>query len=201
MESTRATLVERLRDPDDSAAWNDFYKLYSGLIYRYARAWGINDTDAMDVVGDCLESLSRRMREFNYDPDKCKFRSYLRVIVNNKVISLSRRERECQMDTADWIELQAPDAEPGELWEKQWAVSRLLYCWAQIEKDVSPLYASAFRLCVIQGTPAKQVAETLGVIDPPAKPYCPGVVSSDLSGVAFSEAGSTINSPLSAPNA
>jgi len=163
MDTTRATLIHRVRDAEDSTAWNEFYRLYSGVIYRYARERGLNDTDAMDVVGDCLESLSRRMREFDYDPQRCKFRNFLRTVVSNRVIAIIRKKKLRRADSAELSRLAAEEDSPDEVWEKQWNISQLLHCWAQIEKEISPLYAEAFRLCAIEGLPANKVAQRLEI--------------------------------------
>ena len=62
VNTTCTTLIHRVRDPGDSLAWGEFHELYSDLIYRYARSRGLNDTDAVDLVADCMEQLSREMR-------------------------------------------------------------------------------------------------------------------------------------------
>src|SRR5262249_39088714 len=43
---TRASLLVRLRDPQDQAAWTEFVDLYVPLIYNYARKQGLQDADA-----------------------------------------------------------------------------------------------------------------------------------------------------------
>ena len=44
MPTTRATLLERVRDSRDAAAWEEFFALYAPLLEGYARA--LEDFDA-----------------------------------------------------------------------------------------------------------------------------------------------------------
>src|SRR5579871_2387028 len=43
---TRASLLVRLRDPDDGDAWKEFVRLYASVIYGFARKRGLQDADA-----------------------------------------------------------------------------------------------------------------------------------------------------------
>ena len=49
---TRASLLVRLRDPQDGTAWAEFVDLYAPLVYAYARKQGLQDADAADLSQD-----------------------------------------------------------------------------------------------------------------------------------------------------
>jgi RNA polymerase sigma-70 factor (ECF subfamily) len=163
MDTTCTTLIRRVIAGGDPIAWGEFSDLYTGLIYRYARARGLNDTDAEDVVGDCMASLSSRMSEFDYDPQRCKFRTYLRSMVARKVAETLRKKRPKQAEAGDLTGALAPHEAPDESWERQWEISHMLFCWERVEQEVTPVYADAFRLFVIEELPAATVAEKLGI--------------------------------------
>ena len=44
--ATRPSLLVRLRDARDEAAWRQFVDLYAPLVYGYARKQGLQDADA-----------------------------------------------------------------------------------------------------------------------------------------------------------
>jgi RNA polymerase sigma-70 factor (ECF subfamily) len=50
MHTTHASLLERLRRPDQPDAWNHFVSLYTPLLYRWARRVGLAGADAADLV-------------------------------------------------------------------------------------------------------------------------------------------------------
>ena len=55
--TTRASLVLRLRDPEDGAAWAEFVEIYEPLIYRLAARKGFQHADAQDLLQDVLVAI------------------------------------------------------------------------------------------------------------------------------------------------
>ena len=51
---TRATLIQRLKNWQDQASWQDFFDIYSPLIYGVARKRGLTISEAEDVVQETL---------------------------------------------------------------------------------------------------------------------------------------------------
>jgi RNA polymerase sigma-70 factor (ECF subfamily) len=67
---TRASLLVRLRDPQDGAAWREFVDLYVPVIYAYARRQGLQDADAVDLSQGVLSAVAGAACRLNYDPDR-----------------------------------------------------------------------------------------------------------------------------------
>jgi RNA polymerase sigma-70 factor (ECF subfamily) len=80
---TPASLLERLRRPDQQDAWARFVDLYTPLLYYWARRMGCQETDAADLVQEVLTLLVRKLPEFTYDRHR-SFRSWLRTVTLNK---------------------------------------------------------------------------------------------------------------------
>ena len=49
MNTTRTTLLSRLKTRSDAAAWSEFHRIYAPLLYRYARGRGLSRADAEEV--------------------------------------------------------------------------------------------------------------------------------------------------------
>ncbi|MCA9253978.1 MAG: sigma-70 family RNA polymerase sigma factor, partial [Phycisphaerales bacterium] len=79
-DTTRASLLLRIRDPDDQRAWREFDGAYGELIVRYCRARGLQLVDAEDVRQLVMLNLSRSIPRFEYQPEVGRFRDYLRTI-------------------------------------------------------------------------------------------------------------------------
>src|SRR6478672_5743706 len=95
--TTRASLLVRLRDGDDAAAWQEFVQLYAPVIYGFARKRGLQDADAADLMQEVLQSVSSAARRLEYDPGRGTFRGWLFTITRNKVFNfLERRRRRVQ---------------------------------------------------------------------------------------------------------
>ncbi|MEM8952868.1 MAG: sigma-70 family RNA polymerase sigma factor [Verrucomicrobiota bacterium] len=82
---TRQTLLIKIRDHDDNAAWSEFTHLYTPLINNFALARGLNPEDAADVTQDTLKAVAKAIENFQYDPDKGTFRSWLYTVTRSKL--------------------------------------------------------------------------------------------------------------------
>lgn len=85
MEPTRQSLLGRLRDSADEAAWREFDATYRELLVRFCRRAGLQAADAEDVRQTVMLSLSRALPEFAYRPERGRFRDFLFAVVRNAV--------------------------------------------------------------------------------------------------------------------
>lgn len=127
MQTTRVTLLQRLRDRSDASAWEEFHELYAPLLEGYARAFGLSPADAQEVRDQCLEVLVRRLPHFEYRRSRGRFQAWLHGIARGKVIDGLRAARR---RAGQPVELEGlVDARPGpdELWARQWRAEHLRY--------------------------------------------------------------------------
>src|SRR6516162_10659891 len=83
--ATRVSLLVRLGDAQDAAAWSQFVEVYAPLVYGFARKHGLQDADAADLTQDVLQAVSGGIRRLDYDPRRGTFRGWLFTVVRNKV--------------------------------------------------------------------------------------------------------------------
>lgn len=83
MDQTPASLLERLRRPNESAAWAQFVDLFTPLLYSWTCRMGLQAEDAADVVQEVFIELLRAMPVFQYDARR-SFRAWLRTVLGNK---------------------------------------------------------------------------------------------------------------------
>jgi RNA polymerase sigma-70 factor (ECF subfamily) len=117
MFTTPASLLERLRRPGESQAWDRFVQLYSPLLLRWARQTGLQPTDAADLVQDVFVVLLRKLPEFEYDRQK-SFRGWLRTVVVNKFRECRRRPALVVAEGADALH-DVPAADEFNAFEEQ----------------------------------------------------------------------------------
>lgn len=169
MNTTRASLLLRIRDPRDTAAWAQFHDLYAPLLYRYARARGLSREDAEDVRATCYQTIVTKIKEFDYNKAKGGFKAWLRTLVRCRVIDLLRKRREVLIDftagdgRATYCELADETPGPDEVWEKHWKYQHLKYCVEQVRKEVSAAQFQAFELLVLKERSVEEVCEELGL--------------------------------------
>lgn len=83
MHTTPPSLLERLRQPADPTAWQQFVDWYTPLLYDWARRLGLQDPDAADLLQDVFLALFRKLPEFHYNPQK-SFRAWLHTVTLNQ---------------------------------------------------------------------------------------------------------------------
>ena len=140
--TTRPSLLVRIRDARDAAAWSQFVELYAPLVYGFARKHGLQDADAADLTQDVLRAVARSARSLEYDPRRGSFRGWLFTIVRNELRDfLARRRRHGQGsgDTAERERLEAlpaREADESALWEQEH--ERRIFHWAaeQVRRQV-----------------------------------------------------------------
>ena len=90
-ETTRPSLLMRIRDPGDQDAWREFDNRYGELILRYSISLGLQYSDAEDVRQGVMMSLAHALPGFRYCRARGRFRGYLRQVIRNAVFRHQRR--------------------------------------------------------------------------------------------------------------
>jgi RNA polymerase sigma factor (sigma-70 family) len=165
---TRASLLVRLRDPRDGAAWGEFVDLYAPLVYGYLRKQGLQDADAADLSQEVLGAVAGAVGRLEYDPRRGAFRNWLFTVVRRKLSNWRAGQGSRARgsgDTATYRLLeQCPVAESVEAeWEAEW--ERRLFAWAceQVRRSVTDVTWQAFWRTAVERISPQDVAGRLGM--------------------------------------
>src|SRR5688500_2921015 len=115
MERTPASLLQRLRQPGDDDAWKRFVRLYTPLLFYWARKLGQQESDAADLVQEVFTLLVRELPAFTYDRQR-SFRGWLRTVLTNKWRELLRRNGRLPRESPGTISVAVPD--PAEAYDE-----------------------------------------------------------------------------------
>lgn len=162
MQTTPASLLERLRQPEAEAAWERFVHLYTPLLCMWSRRLGLEGSDVEDLVQDTFALLARKLPEFQYQPDK-RFRGWLWTVLLNKVRAQRRGRVPVQpMAAEDLPPVVVPDIaeEIEEAEYRRYLIQRALQL---MEAEFAPTTWKAFHACVADDRPAQEVAAELGL--------------------------------------
>jgi len=163
--TTRLSLLLRLRDPQDAAAWNEFVRLYAPLIYRYGRRHGLQDADAADLTQEVLGAVNKSIGRFDYDVNRGAFRGWLYTLAHRKRCDFMER-RSRQAAGAGDSQVQALlDATPAPQDRDEWDRDHrdAIFAWVaeRVEPTVSATTWQAFWRTAVEGKSGQVVAGEL----------------------------------------
>lgn len=163
MWTTSASLLQRLRQPENLDAWPRFVQLYTPLIYHWARRAGLTDDDAADLVQDVLLTLVQKLPEFELDPTG-SFRRWLKAVTLNKWRDLARRRRlPASVDhSINAVEIPVPD-NVAELIDDDYRTQLVGRALALMQRDFQPATWKACWEVAALGRPPAEVAAELGL--------------------------------------
>jgi len=158
MHTTPVSLLEQLRRPSADQAWERFVRLYTPLLWHWARRLTAQEHDAADLVQDVLIVLVRKLPEFQYQPGG-SFRGWMRTVLVNKWRDRPRLTAPVPLENG--VEPLASDANGLEEREyQQYLVGRALQLMAV---QFEPATWQACWEMVVNDRPVEEVAGRLGI--------------------------------------
>ena len=113
--TTRQSLVLRLRNLDDQAAWAEFVGIYEPLIYQLARQKGLQDADARDLCQEVFRAVAGAIERWDPDPSKGRFRGWLFRIARNLLVNYFADQRRHARGTGSTSVQEMLEASPAQL--------------------------------------------------------------------------------------
>ena len=175
--ATRHSLLNRLKNKEDRASWQDFFDTYWHLIYRVAVKAGLSHAEAQDVVQETVISVARKIDGFVYDPSVCSFKTWMLRLTRWRIIDRLRKQRreperfhqsgaidEQATQTATINRIPDPaDLKVEENWDREWALNLYRAALEKTKRLVSPDHFQIYDLYVNQEMAALKVARLLRV--------------------------------------
>jgi DNA-directed RNA polymerase specialized sigma24 family protein len=151
---TSASLLLRIRDPHDNAAWATFVGVYSPLVSRYCVRKGFQSADADDVAQEVFARVARSIASFDYAPEKGRFRGWLGTITAHAMASHR---------TPHSAPLLADPPQPDPEWNRDFAEHVLAVAMDRVRGEFEPATWAAFEGTWVRQEAAADVAARLGV--------------------------------------
>ncbi len=92
-QQTRPSLLTRLRDLTDQAAWEEFLTIYGPLVFADLRRRGFNHADTEDLTQLIFTRVFQGIKTFDYDRNRGRFRDWLGTIIRNEAIRVWRTQK------------------------------------------------------------------------------------------------------------
>jgi RNA polymerase sigma-70 factor (ECF subfamily) len=163
--STSLSLLDCLRrSQPDSDAWKRFVKLYTPILYEWARRRGFGDADCADLTQQVLVKLLRKLPGYQPQADR-SFRSWLFQVAKNQGHDFRRRRATRELPRADGLSDIADDerATFTEMQEAEYTQLLVHRALKLIRDDFEERTFRAFEACKLGGKTARDVATELGM--------------------------------------
>jgi RNA polymerase sigma factor (sigma-70 family) len=167
--STRHSLVLRLRDARDEAAWAEFVEIYEPLVYRLARHKGLQDADARDLCQEVFRAVASAIERWDPDPAKGRFRAWLFRIARNLLVNFLASERRHVRGSGSTSVQEMLEAQPASNTQAEAEFraefQRRAFRWAaeQVQNDFTTSTWQAFWKTGVDNQPIAAVAKELGL--------------------------------------
>ncbi len=164
---TSESLILRVKDPQDAAAWTQFLAIYRPVVYRLARRRGLQHADADDLAQSVFLSISRAVGQWELEDDAPQFRNWLGRIAHNAILNALSRGKPDQATGSSSVQLLL-----GEVPASDDAMTTALihesrmeaFRWAarEVESEFTEMTWAMFQETAVEGRPVAEVAEALG---------------------------------------
>jgi RNA polymerase sigma-70 factor, ECF subfamily len=166
--ATRASLILRLQDAEDIAAWDEFASLYAPIIYRVAMSRGFQAADAENLVQEVFFAVANSVSKWLKREDRGQFRAWLLRIARNEAANMltQRATRTLGQDgsAAEKILANLPSRDDfSSALGLEYERSVFRWATAQVRSVVAQQTWDAFWLTSVDGMPVNEVAEKLGL--------------------------------------
>lgn len=165
MAETRLSLIERVRDNGDAAAWSEFFAIYRPLLIAYVRKRGVSEHDAADVVQDVFARLVPALSRFEFDPQRGRFRTWLWRVTYNALADWGRRGAMRDQAEREWIDLHetVDDNHSDVEWDQLYRRRIMEVVMARVKASTQPITWACFEGRILAGRPAAEIAAETGV--------------------------------------
>jgi RNA polymerase sigma factor (sigma-70 family) len=174
-ESTRPSLLERVRDRQNHPAWVEFFAYYDPMLRRWSRHLGFGDEASDELLQRTWERVWPLLLTFEYDPSR-RFRGWLWRIFDSRAMDMLAEQRANPMLSLECLpigerQLASRGFDPGmfdsdgteEGREETLALLREAEeAQADVRARVEPETWQAFWLTRIEGRSIREVADSLG---------------------------------------
>lgn len=164
---TRPSLLLRLRDAEDAAAWSEFVRLYTPLVFQHCTRHGLQEADAADVAQEVMRVAAQAMPEFHYDAARGKFRGWLLQTTRHRLHKFFAKQQRAPQSASETTIERMLDGEPTADEQARWDQDyrQRLFDWAaeKVRPEFQPATWDAFWLTAVDSVSVKEVAGQLGI--------------------------------------
>ena len=162
---TRDSLLIRVADARDQAAWEQFARIYRPVVYNVARMRGLQDADAQDVAQQVLVSVSKALPNWERRNESTRFRHWLCRMARNATINMLTRQPKDRAAGGDVNLVDIPersvDVDLDSQLDREYRRQLFRQAAEQVRSRADSITWQAFAMTMIDGLSITETAERL----------------------------------------
>lgn len=171
---TRESLILRVKDPQDEAAWRELVSVYRPVVYRMARGRGMQHADAEDLSQGVFASVAKAIDKWQPSDDGPRFRNWLGRITRNAIVNaLARVRPDRAAGTSSVAQVldaipaggacgKSDDSELRLFLLKESRLEAIRWAASELESEFTETTWTIFQATAMEGRPAAEVAVVHG---------------------------------------
>lgn len=163
---TSQSLIARVKNRADEAAWTEFLGIYQPVVYRMAQRRGMQDADAQDVVQQVFTSIAKAIERWTPSDDRPPFRAWLTTIARNAITKkLARQPPDVatgSTSVADKLLAQADPADTTDEIRDETRLAMVRWAIAQVRPALTEPTWDIFVRTMLYGEEIADVAASTG---------------------------------------
>ena len=168
---TRKTLISKVSDQNNEDAWEEFVSYYSEYLEKIFFKAGLNDEEVKDFTQNIFIKVWEIIPEFNYNPERGKFRSWITQIALNYISNYKRLKiNNSEFVLIDEHIINQEKIEVDHTLELEWQSFIAEKAWLNIKETLSPKMQEAFELH-LHGFSSKEIGTKLSIAESSARVY------------------------------
>ena len=164
---TRGSLILRLQNSEDAAAWDEFIELYGPIVFRVGQRGGMQPADSENLVQEVLMAVAQSVEKWLKRNDRGSFRAWLLRIAHNETVDMvtarSTRKIGCDGEHGQRLLEQVALRDDISSFVEQ-EHERAVFQWAadRVKQEVADHTWQAFWLTEVEGATVNDAARILG---------------------------------------
>jgi RNA polymerase sigma-70 factor (ECF subfamily) len=163
------SLLER-RDADSLLAqsWDEFYRVYNGLIRRFIVAHQVRGADIEDCLQEVWTAVALKLADFEHPHDRPGLRAWLYSVVRSKAADVLRRNlrrtaRGLEAAIGRGVEPISREPDPAAALQEKWDAAMIATAMEELRRLVSPTTYQAIHMRTIEGRSEAETARALNL--------------------------------------
>ena len=162
---TKQTLIQRVQNPDDKSAWDDFVSYYQTFIEMVLNKSRISLNESDDLVQEILLKIWKGLPNYEYRKEQAKFRTWMSVLIRNTMLNYLdkiKRKNPGKVELNEEVILTVTESRIEKIIEEEWVGHLTSLAMKSVSKAFSGQAIEVFKMS-LAGKGTKDIASALEI--------------------------------------